>query len=75
MLGYCGTTFFPNYTWFTESILMKFTQEQLKLIYKTVRYYQMNKTPLDGAIYRDCDRILNDLFPIIHDVSVIHPEL
>lgn len=75
MLGYCGTTFAPNYTWFTKSILMTFTQEQLKLIYKTVRYYQMSKTPLDGATYRDCDRILNDLFPIIHDVSVIHPEL
>lgn len=54
---------------------MKFTQEQLKLIYKTVRYYQMNKTPLDGAIYRDCDIILNDLFPIIYDASVLHPEL
>lgn len=75
MLGYCGTTFFPNYTWFTESILMKFTQEQLKLIYKTVRYYQINKTPLNGNQYQDCDIILNDLFPIIHDVSVIHPEL
>ena len=54
---------------------MSFTQEQLKLIYKTVRYYQINKAPLDGTIYRECDTILNDLFPIIHDTSVLHPEI
>jgi len=54
---------------------MTFSQEQLKLIYHAIRYYQMNKTPLDKAIYRDCDRILNDLFPtMIRDVTVIKPE-
>jgi len=52
---------------------MTFTQEQLKLIYHAIRYYQMNKVALDGKIYKECDIILNDLFPTIHDVTVIKP--
>ena len=52
---------------------MTFTQEQLKLIYHAVRYYQINKVTLDGTVYRECDVILNNLFPTIHDVSVLKP--
>jgi hypothetical protein len=52
---------------------MTFSQEQLKLIYHAIRYYQMNKVSLDGKAYRECDIILNDLFPTIHDVTVIKP--
>jgi len=52
---------------------MTFTQEQLKLIYHAIRYYQMNKVALDGKAYRECDVILNNLFSTIHDVTVIKP--
>jgi hypothetical protein len=51
-----------------------FDTNQRKLIYNAVRYYQMNKVPLDGKLYRECDQVLNQLFPTIHDVSIIKPE-
>jgi len=41
---------------------MNFTLEQRKLIYNAVRYYQMNRVPLDGKDYRICDDILNGIF-------------
>ena len=43
---------------------MNFTLEQQKLIYHAVRYYQMNRVPLNSKSYSDCDEILNALFPI-----------
>jgi hypothetical protein len=41
---------------------MEFTLEQKKLIYNAVRYYQMNRVPLNSNHYQVCDEILNDLF-------------
>jgi hypothetical protein len=42
----------------------EFTNEQLKLIFNAVRYYQMNRVPLKSKGYDDCDEILNSIFPI-----------
>ena len=39
--------------------------KQLKLIYNAVRYYQINKVPLDSPSYRECDEVLNSIFPKI----------
>ena len=41
---------------------MNFTLEQQKIIYDAVRYYQMNRVPLNSNHYQVCDEILNDLF-------------
>jgi hypothetical protein len=41
---------------------MEFTLEQQKIIYNAVRYYQMNRVPLNSNQYSVCDEILNDLF-------------
>jgi hypothetical protein len=41
---------------------MNFTLEQKKLIYDAVRYYQMNRVPLNSNHYQVCDEILNGLF-------------
>lgn len=41
-----------------------FTNEQLKLIFNAVRYYQMNKVSLTSKAYNDCDEILNSIFPV-----------
>jgi len=40
----------------------EFTREQKKIIFNAVRYYQMNRVPLDGKEYGICDEILNSLF-------------
>lgn len=42
---------------------MNFTTEQLKIIYKAVRKFQINDVPLNSQAYQDCDVILNSLFP------------
>jgi len=53
---------------------MNFTLEQQKIIYNAVRYYQMNRVPLDGKDYRICDDILNGMFTeVIAPVSVATP--
>jgi hypothetical protein len=53
---------------------MDFTLEQQKLIYNAVRYYQMNRVPLDGKDYRICDDILNGMFEeVITPVPVAVP--
>jgi len=41
---------------------MNFTLEQQKIIYDAVRYYQMNRVPLNSNHYQVCDEILNGLF-------------
>jgi hypothetical protein len=41
---------------------MNFTLEQQKIIYNAVRYYQMNRVPLNSNQYSVCDEILNNLF-------------
>ena len=42
--------------------MMEFTLEQQKIIYNAVRYYQINRVPLNSNHYQVCDEILNDLF-------------
>ena len=42
--------------------MTEFTLEQKKIIFNAVRYYQMNKVPLNGKEYGVCDDILNNLF-------------
>lgn len=42
---------------------MEFTDRQDKLIYDAVRYYQMNKVPVDSKLYQECSQILDALFP------------
>ena len=42
--------------------MTEFTLEQKKIIFNAVRYYQMNRVPLDGKEYGICDEILNNLF-------------
>ena len=51
---------------------MNFSDNELKTIYESVRYYQMNRAALDGKTYRDCDEILNKLFPIVK-VNYVEP--
>ena len=41
---------------------MIFTIQEQKLIYHAVRYYQMNRVPLNGKDYKICDDILNKMF-------------
>ena len=41
---------------------MDFTLEQQKMIYNAVRYYQMNRVPLNSKHYSMCDEILNEMF-------------
>ena len=41
---------------------MNFTLEQQNIIYNAVRYYQMNRVPLNSNHYQVCDEILNGLF-------------
>ena len=45
---------------------MEFTTEQLKIIYKAVRKYQINDVPLNSKAYQECDTILNLIFPTQH---------
>jgi hypothetical protein len=49
--------------------MINFTQEQLKVIFNSVRYYQINKAPLNGKLYQDCDEILNMIFPTAKDTK------
>lgn len=49
---------------------MNFTLEQKKLIYNAVRYYQINRVPLDGKDYRICDDILNEMFFMVVDPAL-----
>ncbi len=43
---------------------MEFNQEECKLIYNAVRYYQIHGIPFNGNDYRICDQILNRTFEI-----------
>lgn len=42
--------------------MTEFTLEQKKIIFNAVRYYQMNRVPLNGKDYGICDEILENLF-------------
>ena len=52
--------------------MMNFSDNELRTIYESVRYYQMNKVALDGKTYRDCDEILNKLFQTLK-VNYVEP--
>ena len=45
--------------------MANFNVEQKKIIYNAVRYYQINKVILDSTQYKECDTILNELFPTV----------
>jgi hypothetical protein len=48
---------------------MNLTIEEQKLIYNAVRYYQMNRVPLNGGAYQTCDAILNKMFSTVKELS------
>jgi hypothetical protein len=45
---------------------MNFTTNQYKLIYNSVRRYQLEKCVHDGSEYWECDEILNQLFDTVY---------
>ena len=49
--------------------MKEFTKEQLKLIFNAVRYYQINRIPLNSKGYEECDVILNQIFPTAKDLE------
>lgn len=50
--------------------MKQYTQQEKKIIYDAVRYYQINSVPLNSKNYQICDSILNDLFMEIKSVYV-----
>lgn len=52
---------------------MNFTPEQCKIIYYSVRQYQMGKTVLNSAEYHQCNKILDELFDIVYTQQVEQP--
>jgi hypothetical protein len=45
---------------------MNFTSEQYKLIYMSVRRYQLEKTVLNSFEYHECNEILDELFDVVY---------
>jgi hypothetical protein len=52
---------------------MNFTTEQYKLIYTSVRRYQIEKTTLNSTEYHQCNEILDELFDSVYTQSVEQP--
>ena len=52
---------------------MNFTPEQYKLIYNSVRRYQIEKTILNSAEYQECNEILDELFDTVYTQRVEQP--
>ncbi len=52
---------------------MNFTQEQYKLIYNSVRRYQIEKTILNSDEYQQCNEILDGLFDSVYTQKVEQP--
>lgn len=52
---------------------MNFTQEQYKLIYNSVRRYQIEKTILNSDEYQQCNEILDGLFDSVYTQRVEQP--
>lgn len=46
----------------------EFDGEQIKLIHRAVRFYQMNGVVLDSLEYRKCDAVLNSLWGVVHEL-------
>jgi hypothetical protein len=49
--------------------MTEFTNDELKIIFNAVRYYQTNYVPLNGKLYQNCETILNKTFPIAKNVT------
>jgi hypothetical protein len=49
---------------------MNFTQQQYKLIYNSVRRYQIEKTVLNSSEYQQCNDILDELFDTVYTQQV-----
>lgn len=45
---------------------MNFTQQQYKLIFTSVRRYQLEKTLLNSNEYHECNEILDQLFDYVY---------
>jgi hypothetical protein len=45
---------------------MNFTQQQYKLIYNSVRRYQLEKTILNSDEYHHCNEVLDELFDKVY---------
>ena len=45
----------------------EFDNEQLKLIFRAVRFYQMNGVVLNSPEYTKCESVLNALWAPIYD--------
>ena len=45
---------------------MNFTQQQYKLIYNSVRRYQLEKTVLNSDEYQECNEVLDELFDKVY---------
>jgi hypothetical protein len=53
--------------------MINFTQEQYKLIFASVRRYQLEKTVLDSKEYHACSEILDELFDSVYTQRVEQP--
>jgi hypothetical protein len=47
-----------------------FTEDQLELIYKAVRYYQMNGTVVSSQEYLRCSPVLDAAFPVVQQIKL-----
>lgn len=56
-----------------DAKMKSFTEDQLKLIFNAIRYYQINKVPLTSKAYEDCSSILDQIFPIAKELPVAKP--
>jgi hypothetical protein len=45
---------------------MNFTSKQYRLIYTSVRRYQIEKTALNSEEYHECNEILDELFDVVY---------
>ena len=52
---------------------MNFTPEQYKLIYNSVRRYQIEKTILNSDEYQQCSEILDGLFDSVYTQKAEQP--
>lgn len=45
---------------------MELNDMQKRVIYNAVRYWQMNRTVIDGVDYNTCSEVLDKLFPEVY---------
>jgi hypothetical protein len=49
--------------------MINFTDDQLNLIHKAVRYYQMNGTVVSSDEYFRCDNVLKETFSVVKAIE------